>query len=746
LNQPKKVLRFFWLFLYFFLTRMERTENKRFVYEFGKFTLDPQEKTLYSDGVPLHLPAKEFETLLLLVENNGKALTKEEMMRSIWQDAFVEEVNLAKQISRLRKIINSNGAKLIETLPKHGYRFSADVRRAIAVAEEPLIIEKRTVKRLTVRVENEFEAAPPLALPPPRKNFSRLAVFVFLGLIILSTAILAWFWQSQKQIVKPDGSGIVFLTDASDDSSGANWVGENQIYFVRYVSNTRLESWRMNQDGSNQQRANTEIKNLLRGRWSPDGKKVVFVKEGDNKTFYLADSNGANEIVLPFSGGNMDWSPDGSQFVYQSAKNALGNHEVFLYTLATGENVRLTDGNFGSADPSFSDDGKQIAFTSFRDDNAEIYVMNADGSNVRRITNHPAFDNYPVFSPDGTQIAFQSNRENERSEIYLQDLEGDSPPVKIASHYGETGIHPKCWSADGTQILFWNNQNGKTQIMLSNVEPYPARLVLSDEKADLNFPRLAPDGKRILYEARLSDRSLELRLTELETKKTTTVYKTAPDYPPNYLLAPAWSPDGQKIAFADKSSGNSEVFLMNADGSGLQNLTNDRLPDSNPIFSPDGGEIIFTRDFYGEARLYRMNFDGSNQRLVTEKKGHNLGAAFSPDGSTLAFSGDRKNTDSRGLDIYLLDTSNPANEKRLTARRLHETHPAFSPDGKRIAFVSIADGNAEIYLMNSDGTGLFRLTRSKWEDTAPQFSADGKKLIFAANRSGKFAIYEIKLP
>jgi TolB protein len=719
---------------------MERAENKRFVYEFGKFVLDPQEKTLFVEGLPVHLPAKEFETLLLMVENNGKALTKDAMMRAIWQDTIVEETNLIKQISRLRKLFNTNGEKMIETLPKHGYRFSAPVRQIFQPVDET-IREKRTVKGLTVRVENEIEDAP----PNKRKN-SRLAVSALLGLIILGAAVFIWFWQSPKQIVKPDEGAIVFLTDASHETNSANWVGENQIYFSRRISSTRVESWRMNPDGSNQQRANTEIKNLLNGRWSPDGKKVVFTKEGDNKTLYLADSNGANEMVLPFRAGNMDWSPDGSQLVYQSAKDEKGNHQIFLYTLDTGKNVSLTNGNFGNADPSFSYDGKRIAFTSFRDKSAEIYLMNVDGSNVRRITDHPAYDNYPVFSPDGTQIAFQSNRENERTEIYLQNLESDSPPVKIASHNGETGIHPKCWSPDGTQILFWTNQNGKAQIVLSNVEPYPARLFLSDEKADLNVPRPAPDGRRIIYEARLADRRIELRLTDLETKKTMTLLTTAPDYPQGYLLAPAWSPDGQKIAFADKASGNSEVFLMNADGGGLRKLTNDPLPDSTPVFSPDGGEIIFTRDFYGQARLYRMNLDGSNQRPLTEKGGHNLGPVFSPDGSTLAFSGDRVNADSRGLDIYLLDFNNPANEKRLTARRFHEAFPAFSPDGKRIAFVSMADGNAEIYLTNTDGTGLFRLTHGKWEENAPQFISGGKKLIFAANRNGKFAIYEIELP
>ncbi|MGQ0541601.1 MAG: tetratricopeptide repeat protein [Blastocatellia bacterium] len=134
---------------------METAENKEFVYEFGKFVLDPSERTLFAEGIPLHMPAKEFETLLLLVENNGRALSKEEMIAAIWQDAYVEEGNLAKQISRLRKIFNTNGEQFIETLPKHGYRFSADIRRTIIKAEVPVILEKRTIKRVTFALENE---------------------------------------------------------------------------------------------------------------------------------------------------------------------------------------------------------------------------------------------------------------------------------------------------------------------------------------------------------------------------------------------------------------------------------------------------------------------------------------------------------------------------------------------------------------------------------------------------------------
>ena len=716
-------------------------ENQRIIYQFGRFVLDPQDRTFLIDGKPFHLPEKEFDTLLLLVENNGRALSKKEMLDTIWPDTYVEENNLAKYISRLRKLFDAGGEITIETLQKHGYRFSAEVSQILQPAEET-ILEKRTTRRLTVRI-GENSGGTHLTLPPKSRGLARrifLMVFVLVGLT--AAVSLSWWWRRPKPPLKPAESGIVFFTDGRFDDNGAYWTNQGHIYFFRHITSTRMETWRMNADGTNQHRANSEIKNLLNGRWSPDGKKIVFRKEND-KNLYLADADGANEIVLTFAVGNMDWSPDGSRFVFQSSKNSLGNSDIFLYTLATAQNVNLTKSNFGNADPSFSYDGKQIAFVSWRDANAEIYVMNADGANVRRITNHPAFDNYPVFSPDGTQIAFQSNRENERTEIYLQNLNNDLPPVKISNFSGETGIAPKSWSADGTQILLYNNQNGSGQILLSNVEAYAARPILSDETSDLSSPRLALDGERMLYQARLADGSIELRLTDLETKKAKILFKTGPNYPRDFMLSPAWSPDGQNIALTDKPRGNSEIFIMNADGGDVRNLTNNPMADTNPVFSPTGREIVFDRHFYGKARLYRMDLDGGNQQRVTASEGYEMTPAFAPDGASLAFAGDRQTPDSRGLDIFLLNL-NPRNERRLAALRLHDVSPVFSPDGKRIAFVGSADGNAEIYLMNADGTGLFRLTHCKSEEVTPQFSKDGKNLFFASDRNGKFALYQIQ--
>ena len=177
---------------------MEQGANGKLVYQFGKFILDPQEKTLFSGGKPLHLPAKEFETLLLLVENNGKALTKEEMMEAIWRDAFVEETNLAKKISRLRKLLNANSQQYIETLPKHGYRFSADVNQ---IFESPTktILEKREPERLAVQaedkpVEDEIEEKP-IALPMPKKRVFTAPRLIF-GLIVLLLGVGVWVWRA----------------------------------------------------------------------------------------------------------------------------------------------------------------------------------------------------------------------------------------------------------------------------------------------------------------------------------------------------------------------------------------------------------------------------------------------------------------------------------------------------------------------------------------------------------------------
>src|SRR5688572_12469541 len=286
---------------------MEVIGNKPVIYEFGKFVLDPKERTLFADGVPIHLPAKEFDTLLLLLEHNGHALTKEEMMSAIWPGSFVEESNLAKQISRLRKLLSTNGEEYIETLPKHGYRFTADVRRAVIESEHAVILEKRTVKRLTFEVENG--SGPDVAALPPAPPFfwSRLAVLFVV--CIVGTTLLAWYFRESlfatRAVVDPYAP--VRLTDDPNDDTGPGWTKDGRIRFARVFPDNRIVYMVMNADGSGQ----TEIKTFDGRRifsWSPDEQKIQFQKEGDLTNVYLSNADGSREVLLPFRSGA--WSPD----------------------------------------------------------------------------------------------------------------------------------------------------------------------------------------------------------------------------------------------------------------------------------------------------------------------------------------------------------------------------------------------------------------------------------------------------
>src|SRR5499425_1532684 len=109
----------------------------RHIYEFGPFRLDAAERLLWRDGAVVPLQPKVFDLLLVLVERHGRLLEKDELMNAVWPDTVVEEVNLANNISILRKTLSENGERFIETAPKRGYRFVAVVKELAANGAEP---------------------------------------------------------------------------------------------------------------------------------------------------------------------------------------------------------------------------------------------------------------------------------------------------------------------------------------------------------------------------------------------------------------------------------------------------------------------------------------------------------------------------------------------------------------------------------------------------------------------------------
>ena len=204
---------------------------------------------------------------------------------------------------------------------------------------------------------------------------------------------------------------------------------------------------------------------------------------------------------------------------------------------------------------------------------------------------------------------------------------------------------------------------------------------------------------------------------------------------PHGDFAPAWSPDGSRIAFMSDRDGRSnyEIYVMNADGTGQTNLTDNPDIDSNPSWSPDGSRIAFDsgRDSY---EIYVTNADGSGQTRLTDSPGLDSDPAWSPDGNRIAFvSCDLPEpSPSEGLlhcDLSLMNADG-SNRVPLTGEGEGNNYePTWSPDGRHIAFSSNRDSewgmlgptdlNVEIYVMDADGSGQTRLTRHDAIDSGP---------------------------
>ena len=206
--------------------------------------------------------------------------------------------------------------------------------------------------------------------------------------------------------------------------------------------------------------------------------------------------------------------------------------------------------------------------------------------------------------------------------------------------------------------------------------------------------------------------------------------------------SPVWSPDGSKLAFSSDRDGNAEIYVMNADGSGQTRLTNNTATDGEPAWSPDGSKIAFNSDRDGSVDVYEiyvMNADGTSQTRLTNNTTVDIRPAWSPDGSKIAFDSDRDGN----LEIYVMN-ANGSGQANLTNNPANDATAAWSPDGTKIAFDSYRDNpsQAENYVMNADGTGQTNLSNSNSTDEGSQaWSPDGAKIVFHSSLAGNYEIY-----
>jgi Tol biopolymer transport system component len=268
--------------------------------------------------------------------------------------------------------------------------------------------------------------------------------------------------------------------------------------------------------------------------------------------------------------------------------------------------------------------GPKIAFTrtdvalpgTEDSDQAEIWVMNQDGTDRRRLTHNKTFDLGAVWSPDGHTIAFYSAEPVTGPHIFFIPADGGSQrPLKV-----DGPSRFPSWSSQG-KIAFDNGDMTSGDIYVVNPDGSGRqRLTFNPEWRNIR-PDWSPDGQKIAFVSRRnngSDRIFVMNADGSDVTQLTSVTKPIADN------APAWSPDGQKIAFQRNlgaGNGKTEIYTMNADGTDQTRLTNYEGRDQDPDWSPDGSTIAFARDAEPIAtqtfQVFLMNADGSDLRQLT---------------------------------------------------------------------------------------------------------------------------------
>lgn len=263
----------------------------------------------------------------------------------------------------------------------------------------------------------------------------------------------------------------------------------------------------------------------------------------------------------------------------------------------------------------------QIVFSSDRDGDFEIFVMNADGSSVRQLTFNTTTDEKPSWSKDGTRIAWSSGTDGSDYEIFVMNADGtDQTRITddAALNFGPA------WSPDGTRIAYHSNADGNDfEIFVMNADGSNQRQITSNAVGTDRSPTWSPDGTELIY---YSDESggRELMRVNLNTLAFTRLTDNA-----FYDGQPDWSLLGNGVLFGSTQFDTDfEILLMRPDGSDVVRLTEVAGIDDDPVWSPDGRQIAFESDRTGNYDIWVMNADGTNQINLTSG---NFATDWSPD-------------------------------------------------------------------------------------------------------------------
>jgi Tol biopolymer transport system component/DNA-binding winged helix-turn-helix (wHTH) protein len=709
-------------------------------YEFGPYRLMVADYLLSCNGRSISLQPKVFKLLVALVEQRGHTIEKDRLMETLWPNAFVEESSLTQLIFQLRKALGDGASKqqYIETIPKRGYRFVADVTILPRAATE-VGINTRVGTHILIDQEEELESELGKThhgandTLPNSSNEPESAV---------DSA------EPTQRTAEPDQTAAGFTTKtlklmvAGAATLGLVLIiaiGANWFLDVRTGANTNHFE-RMNY------RKLTASGKAILPAVSPDGNYAAYVLDDSGRQVIWVRQVGTISRVQITQPAEVEYrgltfSHDGLSLYYVEAQR--NQPRGVLYRVPVLGGMARSVMTEVDSPITFSPDGKRFAFLrgSQMARKQELMVANADGTNLNTLATRKKPEYYsvlgPAWSPDGSVIACGAGtlgpQHSYRQVVTVSVNDGKETPLgsqtwarigQVAWLGGGSGVVINAWPQDSpaftNQLWYLAYPSGDARKLSRDLSSY--------------------EGVSIAAHSDLIAVARSDRVSRIWVAPTTQIIdarqiksSTGDNYSETFGLA--WTFSG-KIAYSSRASGNADIWLMDADGGNQRQLTFDTLRETWPAVSSDDRYVVFSAEGRDGAHIWRINADGSNRQRLTHGKGERH-PNISPDGRWVHFT---------SMDLGWPAVGRVSIDGGETKLLTHDRSavPVVSPDGKTVACLYFDESALRwmvtlIPLQGGDPKLLNDVPAPDW--FLLQWTPDGRGLAYITSRDGASNIW-----
>ena len=665
---------------------------------FGQYTLDLERYALYRQQELIRLTAKPFETLVFLVQNQGRTIKKEALLDAIWKDVFVTENTLERAISEIRRVLGDHRERpiFIQTIPRQGYRFVAAVIRSTD-GEQPhrATDPKHLEDTLNSNGQPEAESEKPDSIPGPApESYGRSRIRWRIAAVLASCAFPLVL--------------ILYLYP------GLPWSTPKVIRSFQITHSP----W-------------PKLAPIL-----TDGPRLYFMELREGRyTISQVPAAGGNPVPIQIPLPNAylcDISPETGTLLVRDFKNLWREEgSLWIVPILGGSPRRL--GNLQAFDAAWSPDGLSICYSS----GSSLYIAGSDGSESRRLTTSQGEPWWPRWSPDGRKLRFTVfSPKNNTNSIWEIETEGTNLRPLLPDWKSPTAECCGNWTPDGRNYLFqstrrgvdtiWSISESDGKFFKSRREP----VQLTSGPVNFRGPVPSREGKRIFVKGTL----LRSEVMRLETNSL----RPLPFLEGISIETLDFSRDGDWIAYTTLPEGT--LWRSKKDGSQRLQLSFSPMRAALPRWQSDGRRIVFMGQNPGKPwNIYAVSAEGASPEQLLPEDRNQADPGFSPDGQQVLFGGvpALDSEPSRAV-IRLLNLKTRRVEPLAGSEGLFS--PRWSPDGFIVALAS-----------SSQKLMLYDHTTQKWSEAAndragyPAWSRNGRSVCFLETSQDDRAIWRFRI-